>query len=205
MIKYVVRIFGKEMMLHAILVGEQSLPLDSMVNGPMKEAQDKVVIWKDVDEQTFALFVEFVYRGEFTLFAGGVEDQNPVPIESSTVEYEQGFTKKSRRKILSAVSVQAQVLPGQQSPQKRTKFRDLDYQSPAPASPVVAIPANNMPGKHPNPKFLIHARLYVLAKRYDIRKLKSLALSNLHADLSGFCPYGEVFYRDVVALVRYTY
>lgn len=194
-------------MLHAVLVAEQSLALDSMVNGPMKEAQDKVVIWKDVDEQIFALFAEFVYTGEYTLPAGGVEDQSPLPIESSTVELEHGYgyAKKSKKKILNAVSVQAQLLPGQQSPQKRTKFRDLIHQSPTPASQVVAIPANKMPGKHPNPNFLIHARIYVLAERYDIRKLKSLALSNLHANLSEYCPFGEVFYRDVVALVRYAY
>lgn len=107
MIKFVVGIFEKEMMLHAILVAEQSLVLDSMVNGGMKEARDKVVVWKDVDEQTFALFAEFVYTGEYTLprAAEGVEYQYPPPpppIESSKVESEHGFTEKSRRKILTS-------------------------------------------------------------------------------------------------------
>lgn len=205
MIKFVVGIFGKEMMLHTVLVAEQSLALDSMVNGPMKEAQEKVVIWKDVDEQTFALFAEFVYTGEYTLPDGGVEDQSPpLPnIESTTAdEFEDDFTKlKRRRKILNTVSVQAQVVP-EQSPQKRTKFRDLVYRSLAPASPLVA---NKMPGQHPNANFLIHARLYVFAERYDIKKLKPLALQNLHANLSEYCPFGEVFYRDVVLLARYAY
>lgn len=49
------------MTIHTVLVAEQSLALDSMVNGSMKEAQDKVVIWKEVDIQTFALFSEFAH------------------------------------------------------------------------------------------------------------------------------------------------
>lgn len=66
MTKFAVGIFGKQMLLHTVLVAEQSLALDSMVNGPMKGAQNKVVNWNDVDEQTFALFAEFVYTGEYT-------------------------------------------------------------------------------------------------------------------------------------------
>lgn len=209
MIKFVVGIFGNEMILHTVLVAEQSSALDSMVNGPMKEAQDKVVIWKDVDEQTFALFAEFVYTGEYTL-PDGIEDQvhrssgleSLLPIESTTDEFKHGFIKKGRRKILNAVSVVQVVLPEQR---KRTKFRDLVYRSPAIAPPLVAIPASKMPGKYPNANFLIHARLYVLADRYDIRKLKSLALQNLHTNLSEYCPYGEVYYSDIMVLVRYTY
>ena len=185
------------MILHTVLVAEQSLALNSMVNGPMKEAQDKVVIWKDVDEQIFALFAEFVYTGEYTL-PEGIEDQAqgssdleyppPPLIESTTDESEHSFIKRRRR-----------VVPEQR---KRTKFWDLGYRSPA---IPLAIPAGKMPGKYPNPNFLIHARLYVLAERYDIRKLKSLALRNLHTNLSEYRPYGEVYYRDIMVLVRYTY
>lgn len=77
----------------------------------MKEAQDKVVIWKEVDKQTFALFSEFAHTWEYTL-PNGVEDQahgsgleSPLPTESTTSELEQDF-KRRRRKILNVVSVQ---------------------------------------------------------------------------------------------------
>lgn len=66
-IKFVVGKQEKEMMMHTILVAEQSRALKSLVNGPMKEAQNNTVIWKDINEQTFALFAEFVYTGRYTL------------------------------------------------------------------------------------------------------------------------------------------
>ncbi len=182
MIKFVVGIFGREMILHTVLVAEQSLALDSMVNGPMKEAQDKVVIWKDVDEQIFALFAEFVYTGEYTL-PEGIEDQAqgwsdleypPRPLIEGTTDESERTTDESERRFINR---RRRVVPEQR---KRTKFWNLVYRSPA-IPP--AIPASKMPGKYPNANFLIHARLYVLAERYDIRKLKSLRISSLRRSL----------------------
>lgn len=86
--------------------------------------------------------------------------------------------------------------------QQRTKFRDLVYRSPA-ITP--ATQAMKKPGKYHNANFLMHAHLYVLAKRYDIKKLKFITLRNLHTNLSEYYPYGEVYYRDIMILVRYTY
>lgn len=66
-IEFVVGDNAKQMMIYTLLVAEQSSALNSLVNGLMTEAQDKVFIWKDLDEQTFALFVGFFYPGGYTL------------------------------------------------------------------------------------------------------------------------------------------
>ena len=54
------------------------------------------------------------------------------------------------------------------------------------------------------PVFLGHARLYVLADKYDIELLKALALNKLHETLCKFY-LSKARYGDVVELVRYAY
>lgn len=65
--------------------------------------------------------------------------------------------------------------------------------------------ADTFPDGYPNVILLAHARLYVLAEIYNIKKLKSLALQKLHAILSQSNPYEAAYHRDVMVLIRYTY
>lgn len=172
----------------------------------MKEAQDKVVIWKDVDEQTLALFAEFVYTGGYTLpvvedQATGSGTEPPHPTESTPDKLEQSSKKKK-----------SSILKSEQVPEpKRTRFQDLFYRSSAISTPPptsihsLRSPADTPPDGYPNANLLAHARLYVLAEIYDMKKLKSLALQKLHAILSQFHPYGAAYHRDVMVLIRYTY
>lgn len=52
--------------------------------------------------------------------------------------------------------------------------------------------------------FLGHARLYVFADKYDIEKLKVLAMEELHATLAVFSMYQQRT-GDIIALLRYIY
>lgn len=206
MIKFAVGNNEKEIMIHTVLVAEQSLVLNSLVNGLMKEAQDKLVIWKDVDEQTFALFAEFVYTGGYTLpalkdQATGCGIEPPHLIMSIPDKLEQSSKKKK-----SSIFKVEQVLKP-----KRTKFQDLFYSSPAILTPSLTFayslrsPADTSPDGYPNSNLLAHARLYVLAEIYDIKNLNSLALQKLHAILSQSNPCGAAYHRDLMVLIRYTY
>ena len=52
--------------------------------------------------------------------------------------------------------------------------------------------------------FLCHARVYVLAEKYDIKELCALALHKLQQTLEVFHVYAKRV-RDIVNLVRYSY
>lgn len=52
--------------------------------------------------------------------------------------------------------------------------------------------------------FLSHARLYLFADKYDIEKLKVLAMEELHATLAVFTMYQQRT-GDVIALLQYIY
>lgn len=43
----------------------QSASLRGLVTGSMEEANSGKVVWEDVDEDTFVLFAEFVYTGDY--------------------------------------------------------------------------------------------------------------------------------------------
>lgn len=55
----------KPMTIHKALVTAQSAPLRGLVTGSMEEANSGKVVWEDVDEDTFVLFAEFVYTGDY--------------------------------------------------------------------------------------------------------------------------------------------
>lgn len=163
-IKFVVGKEEKEMMMHTVLVAEQSRALRSLVNGPMKEAQNNTVIWKDINEQTFALFAEFVYTGRYTLpimeeiqVTGSGVKSPPLTDRIITGKQEQSSKKRKASSL--------EVVPKS----KRTK-----YESPA----VSAPPLNPKHLLHratdespSNDATLVHARLYVLADKYGITEL----------------------------------
>ncbi|KAM5363237.1 hypothetical protein ACJZ2D_012128 [Fusarium nematophilum] len=65
MIKFVVGPGEKVSFIHKDLVARQSRALDVLVNGPMVEAQEGCVRWKDVDEETFNRFFRFMYTGDY--------------------------------------------------------------------------------------------------------------------------------------------
>lgn len=191
-------------MIHTVLVAEQSWAFKRLLKESMEEGQNRVVIWKDIDEQTFALFAEFVYTGGYTPPDGEIKATGsgigcPYLIDSITDKPEQSSTKV-KGSISKAVHEK-----------KRTEFRDLVYGPPAtsttPPTPAHSLRSleDNSPPDYSNDNFLDHARVYVLAELYGVEKLKFLALQKLHVDLSNSYPYGEAYYRDVTALIKYAY
>ena len=62
--KFVVE--GNAYYIHADLVSQHSRPLDRMINGSMAEAQKGFAVLEDVDEGTFARFIEWAYKGYYT-------------------------------------------------------------------------------------------------------------------------------------------
>lgn len=53
------------MTIHKALVASQSASLRHLVTGSIEEANSGKVVWEDVDEDTFTLFAEFAYTGDY--------------------------------------------------------------------------------------------------------------------------------------------
>lgn len=198
MIKFVVGKEEKEMMMHTVLVAEQSRALRSLVNGPMKEAQNNTVIWKDINEQTFALFAEFVYTGRYTL---PIMEENQVtgsgvkspPLTDRIITEKQEQSSKKRK------ASSLEVVPKS----KRTK-----YESPAVSAPPLTPKhlLHRATDESPsNDATLVHARLYVLADKYGITELKRFAYEKLCDALYEPCTYRETDYRELMVLIRYVF
>lgn len=60
---FVVGLNDKELTIHSALVANQYRKLNALVNGTMKEAQERRVIWSSTDEETFLRFSQYAYTG----------------------------------------------------------------------------------------------------------------------------------------------
>lgn len=199
MIKFVVGKKKKEMMIHAVLIREQCQILKFLVKKSMEEAQNEGVMCNNVNEQTFALFAEFIYTGEYTL-PNGVNQATGSGVESThridTITYQ------PKQRSMSTLDLKMKDMPKGNC----AKGRDLASMDPAipPPTSTHSLPslADESPG---DTIFLIHASLYVLAQKFGINKLKSLALDKLRASLCGTYPSAKAYYRDVIGLIKYAY
>lgn len=213
------------MMMHSALIAEQSPVLRNLVSGPMEEAQARTVSWEDVDVDTFGLFAEFVYTGDYTPLAH-ITSEGP-PATSTRAEQEQkavsnsveesfdqpqeppdlydpdgdyggfGFHPKNRATNFPATTVSSSV---------PYRFKDESY--PLPTSLESKATFKPRPNETSNedysPVFLCHAHLYALAEKYDIEALKATTLHKLHKTLCCYSPY-EARNGDIIELARYVY
>lgn len=144
------------------------------------------------------MFAEFVYPGGYTPPGGEIKATGssigfPSLVDSITDEPEQS-SNEEKGSTLKA-----------EHEEKRANFRNLTSTPPPNSTHEFRSPADKFPREYPNANFLVHARVYVLAELYGIKKLKFLALQKLHVDLSNSYPFGEAHYRDVAVLIKYAY
>ncbi|KAI0123619.1 hypothetical protein BJ170DRAFT_697433 [Xylariales sp. AK1849] len=53
--------------IHQDAIHKLSTYFDRLINGDMLEAKTGIVVWDDIDVQTFLLFCEFAYTGDYTI------------------------------------------------------------------------------------------------------------------------------------------
>lgn len=75
---------NKPMMIHMALVVAQSPALRNLLVHPMSEGQTRTVVWDDIDEETFGLFAQFAYTGDYTPPAHIIEELPVVRSRSSS-------------------------------------------------------------------------------------------------------------------------
>ena len=114
--------------------------------------------------------------------------------------------KKAKKAGFGEISIwQSPITPAQDKRKeleeafvsRKYTARQSDVQIPPPRS-------NQSPSEDYTDVFLSHAQLYVFAEKYDIQKLKTFALEELHATLARYTQY-SVRTGDITALLRYVY
>ncbi|PTB63665.1 hypothetical protein BBK36DRAFT_1125998, partial [Trichoderma citrinoviride] len=200
----------KRFTMHKIAVATLSKSLDQLVNGPMKEAQNRCVCWEDTDEKTFIRFGEWAYTGGYkaegseilldsSQIATSDQDPSPVtkqePIAKSLATLFQMIDPAQHcgRAVGSYPPVQSMV----------AQFvTNAEYIFP---TPVRRLSRTNKESCEVYTQvFLCHAKLYVLADKYDIPELRKLSLHNLHETLIHFTLYHDRI-GDIISLVRYSF
>ncbi|RYP32633.1 hypothetical protein DL767_005138 [Monosporascus sp. MG133] len=175
----------KEFTIHSGAVLHLSPYFETLINGSMKEAQDRRVLWDDIDEETFVTFSQFAYMGHYDTPEHPTSPPEPEEIgeawpsyisrseifdgscgryKRTILEWEQDFRAvlDEKRKADTAVYCILETFVTYTCPQSQ-RF-----------SENVNISARS---------FLLHAKLYVLADRYCIETLKDMALGMLHRTL----------------------
>ena len=161
----------------------QSPVLEKMVNNGMAESRSKTAVWNDIDDDTFAYFAEFAYTGDY----------NACPAPASFAMLNLGGNIGSGSVDGKDEGVDMSVDEWAFRPKKKTKSGKIAYSSKREAlwagferAPPFNCPeARHLPSKQGSTidltgTLLTHAKLYVFADRYEIRRLMKLSLCYLH-------------------------
>ncbi|KAN0080910.1 hypothetical protein V8E54_004114 [Elaphomyces granulatus] len=191
---------GTNFTVHAQPLASLSQALNALINGDMVEARTGVIDWRDMDEETFLRFCEFAYVQDYTppRFSECTDNREvPKQVEKKKQKINSGWPGNTREDE-SKRSIKSRL---------RNLLSESDY--PLPSSnqsfrqqfqPV----SNTSPHQELAPVFLGHARLYVLADKYDVRELKNLVLHKFCNALKLFTLW-ESRIAEVVELVRFVY
>ncbi|KAK0710608.1 hypothetical protein B0H67DRAFT_539437 [Lasiosphaeris hirsuta] len=178
----------REFVMHSALVAAQSRAFNQLVHGGFKEAEELHTELKSVSEETFVLFSQYAYTGDYELL-----ELNP----RRRVDVQEGTTSKKAKN---------KKLKGKRSVSKYTYNRtDLwkDFTlacsigvEPPPKRPGVVIDNGNV--------LLSHAQLYVFADCYGIARLSELSFDRLGNALLEMKVTPELV-ADVIELLGYCY
>jgi len=190
----------------------------------MTEAQTRLVTLEDVQEDTFTLFCQFAYTGDYetpscdilqkesiegsevaavpdafatisVVRAVPVSDtEPPAPLGESQFDLGNGFGKSSKKSKKTKKAL------------LRESFNHREYSPTISGQMYVnySIHANGGPEEDFTRVFLGHARLYILAEKYGVEHLKKLVLHKIRKTLVSFTLH-ETRIGDVVELAQYIY
>ncbi|KAH8819221.1 hypothetical protein F5884DRAFT_7373 [Xylogone sp. PMI_703] len=189
------------MSVHADAFAKQSVVLDRLINGSMKEAQEGTGVWRDVEEETFIRFCQFIYTGDYKAAEHENDSNNP----SSPERVKVSPVKRRPDLLREPFEQPRRELPPHRALREEFHSRKYDIQRIPPiANDFFTIRPNKKSDENYTPVFLGHAQLYVLAEKYGVTDLKKLVLYKLHKTLDAFTLYSSRT-GDVVELARYVF
>jgi hypothetical protein len=188
---------SKEFIVHSQAFSRLSRPLDVLINGHMKEAQDNVAEWDDMQPSTFARLAEFAYTGNYTTPKLTRRIGKPTfTFDDLDAEGKGAWGKENELEGRCSVNAFPTDTTG-----RYTRFREAKY--PAPRARLKAEITTE--GHQDYSKiFLCHARVYVAVDKYDILEAKALTLHRLYRTLLVWVDNLDSI-QDLVDLVRYVF
>ena len=166
----------KKYQIHSALLACQSSALKALVeNDRFKEAETRSVTWEDVQESTFVSFFQFVYGEDYvtpkTIQRGPAEvDEVDAPAPSFDNWLSREFVKKEDREKAGGENYA-------QHPEPRGLSVQEAYVPAAPKS-------YPFQGRDSDNYLIHHARVFVLADRYLVERLKILAYAKPSSELA---------------------
>jgi hypothetical protein len=213
---------GTNFTIHAQPLARLSRVLNALINGDMVEAKTGMIDWRDIDEETFLRFCEFAYVQDYTppRFGECTGNREEPELEPPKLEQQQAemdswdkwgslAKKKKKDKLYNGWEASDDDTRKDDSAKSRLRntLSDSDYLPPSSKLSFhrqFETISNTSPHQDFAPVFLGHARLYVLADKYDVRELKSLVLYKLYNTLKAFTLYKSRI-ADVIELVQFVY
>lgn len=182
-----------------------------MINGDMKEAQDKCTKLKHVEKEVFLRLVEFAYTGDYTMR----------PCANDSIQ----GTRKDRADMEehSKSWEDARIIIDHANHGYEPDFREISLEAHWSFRRYLPLPTPNKPDapsklsgesihaddRDHRPALLAHAKLYSLVDQYIIPGLKDLTLQKMHDVLRlcqlSTCLHREGRVRDFVELMTYAY
>jgi hypothetical protein len=232
--KFIVGDERTEFSVHEEAIAQLSTPLHNMMKGNMIEAMNGCTVWENVNKQTFKLFVQFAYLGDYSVLQ---TQERPATVDvpesiSSTVASEPavGDTTIGRparepspdviqvervSKKENLVRDQLRIMGTTEIPEPQpAEFREVTLRKDAAKFDNLSYPYNYEKGCEPSLDFhsghsysellLSHASLHILGNYYLIDSLKALTLYKLHKTLC-ILKLDDGTINDVIDLARHIY
>jgi hypothetical protein len=212
---------GKPIVVHAAAIAATSQQLDALINGGMKESEERCARFDNVQVDDFIRFCEYAYRGDYTVppwrksmkdKRGGKAVPEPEPISGvepppEDLNYVQQSQVYDEPELEVACETQYAIRPISRTT-LRTQFNSRNYLNDGDPKALIMQhfepKSNSAVEQNFTPVFLAHARLYCFAHLRMIEPLKALTLAKLHKTLMNFKLYTKRV-RDIIELARYVY
>jgi hypothetical protein len=213
-------LIGKEespMIVHSGAIAALSAPLERLVNGPMKESQENIARFPELETADFERICEFAYRGDYTepsmtrFSDAEIDIKKDFWVASESIasrEDESSHAWLIRQFIASSYGDYKLAFDYQKALLWYSGLTPLDRTANGWLSNVSdsdECPNNAQTWKDDVFKVLIgHARVYVFADKYFITSLRDLALHKLHKFLTGLRIF-PLMRDSIMEVVGYAY
>jgi hypothetical protein len=204
--------------VHSAAISALSEPLDRLINGDMREAQEACACLRDLEPEDFERICEFAYRGDYPA---------PKPVEIESSEHgeinQNGHGTENIAPIFSeppassnSTSLLRGLVKGAKGKEKEkgqtelaTAFRERQYMMAryskmeywSTYAPIQVSASQDF-----GPIFLAYARIYAFAEQWMVNKLKELTLKKLHDTLVSILGPLSVSDRNaIMGLARFAY
>ncbi|KAI0157351.1 hypothetical protein GGR57DRAFT_510922 [Xylariaceae sp. FL1272] len=160
--------------IHSLAFSRLSQPLNTLINGDMREARERVAVWDDMEPAIFALLAEYAYEGQLSLPTKKLDQQH-------ILRKAAGDKKKSRSE---------DAVPTDNFNQQFREHVESFGHSAFP-KPVQARREKCSGQTLDTATFLLYMKLYVTADKYLIVSLQQQILYQINLWLLDRPPVGE--------------